>query len=70
MSLLTAVLLKRVEFRENVRTFLSPGGNQTIRNTKASVRRSLTVLCLVGRLVGYFQECDLKAEVSRRPLQK
>ena len=54
VSLLTAVLLKRVEFRENVRTFLSPGGNQTIRNTKVSVKRSLNVLCLVGRLVEFF----------------
>ena len=51
---INGVLLKRVEFRENVSTLLSPGRNQSIRNTKVSVKRSLTVLCLVGRLVGFF----------------
>ena len=34
---LLVVRIKRVEFRENVRGFLSPGTKQTVRNNEVSI---------------------------------
>ena len=39
-----SVPIKRVEFRENVRGFLSPGTKQTVRNNEVSVKLGLTVV--------------------------
>ena len=49
-----------IKFREHVRNFLSPGTTQTVRITRVSVKRGLTVLNQVHK-IPYF--C---AEYSQR----
>ena len=40
-----------IKFRENVRGFLSPGTTQTVRITRVSVKRGLTVLNQVHKFL-------------------